>query len=135
MGVPPVAEEVPGLTPDADVLGLLDEKVELTAKAPMIKKKESLKPKPLSLFASNSRGDDLKTKIATLEADVAMLKSKTSTLENMVNGERFDGSFSHPSSLQKSVGGSSLKSRIVSLEDEIDILRSRMTNLEHIVEG
>merc|ERR1712187_73236 len=88
------------------------------------------KKRPLALVDTTATGDDLKSRVATLEADVSKLKSDTSTLENAVVGQ----TFGKASLLQKSAG-SSLKARIVSLEEEIDIRRSRMTTLEHTIEG
>lgn len=88
------------------------------------------KIKYLALVDTQLKGEDLKSKVVSLETDVSKLKSDTSTLENAVVGE----AFSKLALLQKSAG-SSLKSRIVSLEEEIDVLRSRMTNLEHTIEG
>merc|ERR1712083_418712 len=88
------------------------------------------KKRSLALVDTTTMGDDLKSRVATLEADVAKLKSDTSTLENAVVGQTFG-----KASLLQLSAGSSLKARIVSLEDEIDILRSRMTTLEHTVEG
>lgn len=84
-----------------------------------------------SLVATKSTAEDLKLKVATLEGDVALLKVKTSELENVVSGH---GSV-RPSLLEEKSEGSSLEGRIVSLEREIDSLRSRASNLEHTVEG
>merc|ERR1712217_612824 len=88
------------------------------------------KRKYASLVEVSAQGDDLKSRVATLEGDVAKLKSDLSTLENAVVGE----TFAKQSLLQKSAG-SSVKGRIISLEDEIDVCRSRTTNLEHTIEG
>merc|ERR1712217_225844 len=95
------------------------------------------KSRAVSLVAVNTRAGDLKSIVGALEGDVAMLKSETATLENVVAGETFE-QLARPALLQKSsapASASSLKSRINALEDEIDITRSRMTNLEHTVVG
>jgi len=77
----------------------------------------------------------LKSRVASLESDVAVVKSKLTSLEKEVSGE--DTSLSQKDSglLPAQAANSSLKIRIASLEDEVDHCKNRMTILEQKVSG
>jgi chromosome segregation ATPase len=83
--------------------------------------------------SKSSREGTIKERTASLETNVAALKSKMSMLENQAVGRTSTGTAA--SLLQVQGSGTSLKARISGLEDEVDSLRTRVTTLEHVVEG
>lgn len=90
---------------------------------------------PSSLLEEGSmeirtKEDTIKSRVMSLETDMAGLKSQVAALENQVMGST---AFLFQKSSKAS--GSSLKSRIMSLEDEADNLRTRVSTLEHQVSG
>jgi len=93
----------------------------------------------LALLASSStesqetsdKTEEVKNRVAALEADTAALTSKLSMLENQVMGGG-DVSLLATDTLNS---GSSLKARIVALEETVDVQRTRVSNLEHTVVG
>mmetsp|Transcript_102010 Transcript_102010/g.207397 ORF Transcript_102010/g.207397 Transcript_102010/m.207397 type:complete len:230 (-) Transcript_102010:143-832(-) len=81
--------------------------------------------------ADVKKAGTLKDRVAALEAAMAALKSKVSTLENQVAGKNLAGGLA----LLEKAAGSALKSRIVSLEEEADMMMARVSALEHTVRG
>jgi hypothetical protein len=85
--------------------------------------------------AKSGQPGTVRARTANLEADVAALKSRLSTLENQVSGNAFSGLRAALLQAEAQHANPSLKSRIVTLEEGVDSCRTRISTLEHTIMG